>query len=52
MQLAAGTRSMKRKLVTVAALFALALAALGGVRITAQDLREGYIPPAVIQALS
>ncbi len=43
---------MKRELVTLAALFALALAAIGAVRVTAQDLREGCIPPAVIQALS
>ena len=43
---------MKKELVTVAALFALALAAVGAVQVTAHDLREGCIPPAVIQALS
>src|SRR5207245_5260607 len=51
-QLAAGNLSMKRQLVTAAALFALAVTAVGAVQVTAQDSRVVCIPPAVIQALS
>jgi hypothetical protein len=43
---------MKRQLVTVAALFALAVTAVGAVQVTAQDSHAVCIPPAVIQALS
>lgn len=42
---------MRRKLVTAAALAALAAAALGAVQVT-QAERMVCIPPAVIQALS
>ena len=43
---------MKRRLVTAAALFALAVTAVGAVQVTATDSRVVCIPLAVIQALS
>jgi hypothetical protein len=43
---------MKRQLVTVAALIALAATALGAVHVTEQERSTVCIPPAVIQALS
>lgn len=43
---------MKKKLVTAAALAALAATAIGAVQVTAQESRVVCIPPAVAQALS
>jgi hypothetical protein len=43
---------MRKQLVTAAALFALAVTALGAVQVTADDTHVVCIPPAVIQALS
>jgi hypothetical protein len=43
---------MKRELVTLAALLALAATAFGAVQMAAQENLARCIPPAVIQALS
>lgn len=43
---------MKRQLVTVAALFALAATALGAVQVTDTERSAVCIPPAVVQAWS
>jgi hypothetical protein len=46
------THSMRKQIVTAAALLALALTAIGAVQVTADEAHVVCIPPAVIQALS